>query len=335
MKLERKSSQTKKGGLPPLPGKAEEILDAIESGEILGASRSIRLINDVFQLHADHFQGDSGEDLVGEIRAWADYLIETRGALSPAVGNAIRVVLADLEEDVKNEPVSRVQDILRSRTVAFNENSQAKVQKIATVGANLLEEGDRVLTYDYSSTVTAVLRAAAEQSKRLNVVIPESRSLDGGRPILQEVTEMNHTALFITDVAMGHELRACHAVLVGAESLTADGGFWNTVGTCSLAILADYYHIPFYVPTELLKFDVRSLEGRYRDVSRVDISHLFTELESLINNKLVAADIDDLEFTPPELVTCYLTENGLTPPAQIKADALSVLGIDPLNSTAT
>ncbi len=327
MKSERKGDREKKADLPRLPDRAKEILNAIQSGEILGASRSIRLINEVFQLHVDRYQGESGDQLVGEIRAWADYLIETRGALSPAVGNAIRVVLADLEGETAGMPVSEVQEFLRARTEDFNRQSEANVQKIAEVGANLLRDGDRVLAYDYSSTVTAILRIVSEQSKQLMVVIPESRSLDGGRPILEEVVKLKHTALFTTDVAMGHELKDCSAVLVGVESLTADGGFWNTVGTCSLAVLAKYHGVPFYATTELLKFDVRSLEGRFRQVPRIDISHLFTEIHPLIDNDTVVAQIDDLEFTPGDLVTCYLTEAGITAPAQVKPESKKALGL--------
>lgn len=302
--------------LPSLPPEADEIIQKIQTGQILGASRSIRLINEAFCIQVDKSKEYSGKTLAIQVRKWADYLVATRGALSPAVGNAIEIVLKGLEECADSDRVEDVRDFLHTKTARYNRRSVEQVRRIAEYGANILHDRERVLAYDYSSSVNAILLQAAEEGKKLHIVIPESRSLNGGLPILRDLLQYHEDITFTVDVAIGNELKLCDAVLVGAESLTADGGFWTTIGTCSAAILANYYRVPFYVPTELIKFDPRSIEGLYRKVNRVKLQMFdFQDLTPLPNQVLV--ECNDLEFTPRNLVTAYITEEGMHPPETI------------------
>lgn len=302
--------------LPSLPPEADEIIQKIQTGKILGASRSIRLINEAFCIQVDESNLSSGKTLAIQVRKWADYLVATRGELSPAVGNAIEIVLEGLEECAESDRVEDVRDFLHTKTAVYNRRSVEQVRRIAEYGANLLHDRGRVLAYDYSSSVNAILLRAAEEGKQLHVIIPESRALNGGLPILRDLLHHHKEITFTVDVAMGNELKLCDAVLVGAESLTADGGFWTTIGTGSAAILANHYHVPFYVPTELIKFDPRSNEGLYRKVNRVKLQMFdFQDLTPL--SKQVLVECDDLEFTPHEFVTNYITEDGILPPEAI------------------
>lgn len=302
--------------LPGLHVEAYDIIYKIQSGEILGASRSIQLINQAFCIQVDESTEASGKTLARQIRQWADYLVETRGALSPAIGNAIGFVLKGLEDAAETDRVEDVRSFLHDRAEKYNQRSIEQVKQIARLGANLLRDGQTVMAYDYSSSVNAVLLQAAADGKKLHVVIPESRALNGGLPILRDLLPYRLEITFTVDVAIGQELRHCDAVLVGAESLTADGGFWTTVGTGSIAILARYHRVPFYVPTELIKFDPRSIEGVYRQVTRTKLTMFdFQDLTPLPDG--VATECDDLEFTPRELVTSYITELGILPPQAI------------------
>jgi ribose 1,5-bisphosphate isomerase len=302
--------------LPSLPPKAAEIIRKIQTGQILGASLSIRLINEAFCIQVDESPEDSGKILASQVRLWADHLVATRGALSPAVGNAIEIVLNGLEESAASDRVEDVQAFLHAKTGMYNRRSVEQVRKIAEYGANLLPDGGTVLAYDYSSSVNAVLIRAAKDGKRLHIIIPESRSLNGGLPILRDLLPHYEQITFTVDVAIGNELKQCDAVLVGAESLTANGGFWTTVGTASIAILAKYYRVPFYVPTEIIKFDPRSIQGVSRKSRRVKLPMFdFQDLAPLPER--VRVECDDLEFTPRDLITAYITEEGILPPESI------------------
>jgi len=314
--------------LPNLPVKALDIIQQIQSGQILGASRSIRLINDAFCIQVDESMEVSGNALAEQVRSWADYLVATRGALSPAVGNAIEIVLKGLEDIALSDRAQDVRAFLHAKTEDYNQSSVEHIQKIAQYGANLLHDGGTVLAYDYSSSVNAVLIRAAEEGKKLHIIIPESRALNGGLPILRDMLPYDNNITFTVDVAIGNELKRCGAALVGAESLTGDGGFWTTVGTGSVAVLARYHRVPFYVPTELIKFDPRSIVGVYRQVTRAKLPIFdFQDLTQLPER--VRVECDDLEFTPRTLVTGYITEEGLLPPEAILGAFHKMMGTIP------
>ncbi len=302
--------------LPLLPVRARQIAEQFESGSVLGASLTIRLISEILRIQADDSITASPERLATELQQTGDYFILTRGDQCPAVGNAIRWILRDLAQMSQGSSLEQLRDYIKRRTAEHDCKSLEDIEKIAHYGANLLHQGKKVLAYDYSSTVNAVLRQSAADGKKLTVVIPESRYLEAGIKILREMIPLGHDIIFTVDAAMGNELCNCEAVFVGAESLAANGGFWTTVGTRALAILANYYHVPFYVPTELNKIDVMSLKGVEPTVKREPI-RVFESIPELKDSKQISCVIDDLEFTPRELITSYITEDGVLPPEGI------------------
>lgn len=302
--------------LPSLPERALQIVEQFESGSVLGASLTIRLISEIFRVQANESKAISPDILAEELQQTGEYFIITRGDQCPAVGNAIRWILSDLIPMAKKSTLEQLRDYVDHRTKEYDRKSLEDIDKIAHYGANLLHQGKKVLAYDYSSTVNAVLRQAAADGKKLTVVIPESRYLDAGIKILREMVPLGHDIIFTVDVAMENELLNCEAVLVGAEALSANGGLWTTVGTRSLAILAKYYHVPFYAPTELNKVDVNSVKGMEREVKPEPIK-IFADIPELKDANQITCLLDDLEFTPRELITGYITEDGVLPPEAI------------------
>src|SRR5689334_10121645 len=131
--------------LPALPDRASETIQKILNGEILGASRSIRLINEAFCIQADASREESGKELAGEVRQWAEYLIQTRGTLSPGVGNAIQFILSGLEQAAAHDDVDVVRAYLHAQTERYNQHSLDNAKRIVEIGANLLRDGDHVM----------------------------------------------------------------------------------------------------------------------------------------------------------------------------------------------
>ena len=78
--------------LPPLPHlspPAQSLLDDILGTKVLGASRNIRQINDLFCLAVEDRASASADELRATLRQLGDYFIATRGKNTPAIGNAI------------------------------------------------------------------------------------------------------------------------------------------------------------------------------------------------------------------------------------------------------
>ena len=107
------------------------------------------------------------------------------------------------------------------------------------------------------------------------------------------------------------------------------GHAFNKIGTYSLAVLAEYHDLPFYIaaPKSTLDkdktFDQVIIEERDEDeVKQVTGETLFMEevIEVAITNKNSKAYNQAFDCVPPELITGYITPKGI-----VKADEL--LGI--------
>ncbi len=321
--------------LPELPAAARPLLDELLGGQSLGASRNIRQINDLLCIVAEQSQGRSGDDLRALLARIGGYFIATRGRNTPAIANSIRLLLAGLE-GLDAGSAADVRDALVRRRDESNARSLARAERMAEYGANLLSGATSILPFDYSSTMMAILKRLAERGERVRLIVPESRVLDGGRPIVREATGWGHSATYILDAAFAAFLPGVDAVLVGAETIQASGECWNTVGTYPLAVMADHFHVPFYVATELLKIDPLSFAGYRKPIQPHDCRALL-RAEDFETQEAVSTVQPELDSTPARHITAYVTEEGVMPPGQIFASARAFLerhGIQPESLSA-
>lgn len=302
--------------LPRLPKAVQSQIDLMHSGQTLGASRNLRQINDLFCMIADNWDTTSSFELVGTILKTGDVLALTRGKNTPAIGNAISMVLQGLD-DFRNREIGEIQTFINERRTQFNAESLRKRDLIANYGANVLKDCKTILPFDYSSSQMAVLKKLAERGEKLNLIVPESRDLDGGRPIVREGTEMGHTVHFMVDFAFTNYMREVDAVLIGAETIFANGDCWNTVGNFAICLAAQYFHVPMYVATELIKIDGRSFCGIRKEMKLDDYSKLLGYPETFQYPELIRVDAPAFDNVPANMIDAYITEEGVFPPASL------------------
>ncbi len=318
--------------LPMLPEAAQPIIAEIQ-GQSLGASRHIRLINDLLCAIADYWGTASSQALIDCLLATGDYFIETRGRNTPAVGNAICMVLRGLSQET-NLSIAQVRNLIHSRREEYNAESLRNVERIATYGANLFAGCKQILAFDYSSTMMAILKKLADRSLYKSLVVTEGRDLCGGPPIVKEATALGHTVHFVLDMAFHHYLGEVEAVLVGAETIFANGDCWNTVGSFPIAVVSQYYHVPFYVASELMKIDARSYQGIRKSMVLVDYSELFGYPDKFEHPEAVTVLAPNLDNVPASLINAYITERGVMPPESIWKEAslaLESIGAAPMS----
>ena len=319
-------------GLPKLPREAMDLVDILYSGKTLGASRNMRQINEIFMTIARTWKGTSAKELVETVRGTGNYIAKTRGKNTPSIGNAINKVLFGLEE-LAGGDVKDVLSFIKARGEDFNKTSISNVDKIATYGANLLAESKCILAFDYSSSMTAIIKKLGENGQKKHFVIPESRDLDGGRPIVKETIPYGHTVDFIIDMAVFHFIKQVDAVIIGAETVFADGSCWNTVGSYLIALLAQANHVPYFVATELIKIDPRSFGGYIKPLVSEDYSRVLDYPSDFEKTELINVHAPVFDRVPPAMIDSYITEQGVMPPYQIwrqSKEFLSDFGIDPL-----
>lgn len=139
----------------------------------------------------------------------------------------------------------------------FHEDAQL-CERMSQYGADLIQSGDSILTHCNTGglatagigTALGVIRKAHEQGKIIHVYVDETRPLlQGGRLTTWELKKLNIPYTLITDNMAGHlmALGKIQKVMVGCDRIAANGDFANKIGTYSVAVLAQYHKIPFYV----------------------------------------------------------------------------------------
>ena len=227
----------------------------------------------------------------------------------------------------RNQALS-VQEIykqLEEEAVAILEEDKAICRAMGKNGAALLPETATILTHcnagglataDYG-TALAVVYAAQEAGKSIKVYADETRPLlQGSRLTAWELQQSGIDVTVQCDVAAGFLMQQgkVDAVIVGADRITANGDIANKIGTYSLAVLAKYHNIPFYVVAPVSTFDFSLSKG-----TDIPIEQRKAEEVTCGMGKQTAPDgihvyNPAFDVTPNELVTAIVTEKGVVRP---------------------
>jgi translation initiation factor 2B subunit (eIF-2B alpha/beta/delta family) len=168
-----------------------------------------------------------------------------------------------------------------------------------------------LMTLSISGTVLDVLRACAATIER--VIVLESRPRYEGRETAAALAKRGIAVTLITDAQADIFLPFSQAVVVGADSVLADGGVLNKAGTALLAWAARGHNVPFYVLCETLKISPQHWTG---DLLKLEEK----EAEEVLEQPLVGVSVRNFyfDYTPPQLVTGVITERGILGRQQIE-----------------
>jgi translation initiation factor 2B subunit (eIF-2B alpha/beta/delta family) len=298
-----------KGGLSAPDETTLHYLWQIVDEGVLGASKHVTLGNELL-LHILGAYSDKGEALE-RARCVADFIARTRGQDTPVIGNSLALLLAGLDSEAEQVTA------LRQRIENWNKAAADRKNELVTIAANHLAGVCGVMAFDYSSTVAAIVVALAKANPDLIIVVPESRSIAGGARYLEEFLPAGLSVRYIPDAAIEYGLSLCDTVLLGVETLRADGSFLNTIGSRMIARLAMQQDNEVFGCTELLKLDMRSYEGHRPDPAIRNYDHPLHDGLSIKGMERADTRAPELEVIPAELTTAILTEYGPVPPQAI------------------
>lgn len=301
-----------------LPPKQRGAFDDITSQRVLGASRHIEMIGEMFTAIAK--AAADSETACQSIADAAAYFKETRGQASQAVTNAINLMTSGLS-GVIHKPIEEARAWIEGKRQDYFAGALRDLEKIVEYGAEVAADMDCIMVFDYSSTVNAFLRRIGKRP--LVVYIPESRCIDGGRAFVKTCLTAGHQVHFIPDAAMLFALKRCRAVFIGAETFYPDGTVFNTTGSDILARLCRDLRVPYYVLTPMLKVDTRAVYGRQKDP-------VVNDLAEGLAKRWTDAEKDGVDFSCPELlgvepefVTAFITEQGVIPSRAMFSPAMA------------
>ncbi len=228
----------------------------------------------------------------------------------------------------RDKSFNEIVHILEKEALNIWQEDIAMSKSMAAFGADLIKDGDGVLTHCNAGglatggygTAVGVFFKAKEEGRNFIVYVDETRPvLQGARLTSWELKQAGIEYRLITDNMSGFLMKQSRVnkVFVGADRIVRNGGFANKIGTYSVAQLAKIHNIPFYVVAPSTSFDLTlKTEGEIPIEERDSKEVIF------INGKPIAPVDSKVEnpafdITPPALVTAIITEKGvINPPFQ-------------------
>ena len=201
---------------------------------------------------------------------------------------------------------------MSSNVGLFLQNLEASREVTAEIGANRIRDGMLVLTHCHSSTVTRMIAKAKSDGKNFSVICTETRPAFQGRITAREMVELGIQTMFIVDSAARSYMGDVDLVVVGADAITSEGNVVNKIGTSSIAVLANEARKPFYVVSELLKFDPETLNGAYERIEQRNPSEVWSEAPQQLSVRNPAFDV-----TPSRYIQGLICEEGIIAPQSI------------------
>ena len=219
---------------------------------------------------------------------------------------------ADQGGDIRETLVAEAQ-LMADEDVAAN-------RRMGAFGAELIEDGDTILTHCNTGTMATVsygtalgvIRSAIAQGKKVKVIATETRPRQqGARITVYEALSDGIPTTLIVDSAVGIAMSRgmVDKVIVGADRVTRTA-VANKVGTFMIALAAKYHGVPFYVAAPKTTLDLA------RDSTNISIEERdpreVTEIRGRrITSKGVKVFNPAFDVTPLELVTAVITDRGV------------------------
>ncbi|KPK62315.1 MAG: methylthioribose-1-phosphate isomerase [Planctomycetes bacterium SM23_32] len=254
-------------------------------------------------------------------------LIQVRDCLATSRPTAVNLfwALQRMERTARDNadlPIPELKQRLLDEALRILEEDKDTCRRIGRRGAELLRDGDTVLTHcnagglataDYGTAV-AVLFAAKEQGKHVRAFADETRPLlQGARLTTWELRQAGIPVTLICDSTAAQVMKEgrVSAVVVGADRIAANGDTANKIGTYGLSVLAREHGIPFYVAAPASTFDLSLRHG-----SEIPIEQRDAEEVTRWGGRATAPDGIEVynpafDVTPAKNITAIITERGV------------------------
>jgi ribose 1,5-bisphosphate isomerase len=285
----------------------EQVRNDREHGSRWLVREAILILRDLAQGHEE-----SQEEQVRKLYKSAYELAQARPAMA-ALGSAVSRVM-NVQGGSRQPPKgARPQGMVATRVAQeatrLLEEYDTATGRIAAHAEPLLR--GHLMTCSISGTVLEVLGANRQHIERM--IVLEGRPRYEGRDMARELSKPGLAVTLITDAQADIFLPQCQGVVVGADSVLANGDVLNKAGTALLAWAARGHNVPFYVLCETLKISPkRWLEdpGHYAD----NLALLEEkEPEEVLEREIAGVTVRNFYFdrTPARLVSKLITERGI------------------------
>ncbi|GAB3418216.1 ribose 1,5-bisphosphate isomerase [Haloparvum alkalitolerans] len=288
-----------------------ETAEAIASMEVRGAATIAGAAADALAAQARATDADDADEFRETMRAAGRRLHETRPT-AVSLPNALRYVLRRMD----GADVATVRENVLDAAAAFDDRLDAAQDDLGQIGANRLQDGDTIMTHCHSTDALSCVEAALEQGKEISAIVKETRPRNQGHITAEALREMGVPVTLIVDSAARRYLDEVDHVLVGADSIAADGSVINKIGTSGLAVNARERGVPIMTAAQTIKLHPETLAGHTVEIEMRDEAEVIGEdAREAIGE--VTVENPAFDVTPPRYMDAIVTESGQFPPESI------------------
>jgi methylthioribose-1-phosphate isomerase len=214
-------------------------------------------------------------------------------------------------------------ELLEEARMIEREDQQACL-RIGELGAELITDDSKIMVHCNAGalatsgigTALGIIYRAQRNGKKFVVYSSETRPLlQGARLTSWELTKNGIETFTICDNMVATFMPEISLVLVGADRIAGNGDVANKIGTKGLAIIAQYYRIPFYVAAPVSTFDFALTSGEQIPIEERHEDEIRKFHDACIVASSAKICNPAFDVTPAELITGIVTEKFIvTPP---------------------
>jgi len=304
----------------------EDVFSAIKTLKIRGAPAIGLAAAFGLLLAAKRLKTNDRDKFLSSITRYSNYIKSCR----PTAYNLFYGIdrLNDIISRHSHLSVEDIVDVMEEECEKmFKEDIDAS-WAIAKFGETLIKNGARILTHCNAGalatggvgTALAPMYLANKKNKKIEIFVDETRPvLQGARLTMWELKRAGIKCTLICDSMAGFLMQQgkIDLVITGADRIALNGDTANKIGTYSVAVIANFHDIPFYVAAPISTFDFSIPSGKHIKIEERDIKEV-----TYIGGKRIAPSRINVynpafDITPSHLISGFITEKGIFSPQKL------------------
>jgi ribose 1,5-bisphosphate isomerase len=291
----------------------QKVIQDIKDLKIQGNTNIAKTVAKTLLDYVTHAKVEEFGLFISDVKSHAEKLANARPN-EPMTLNAVSFITKDIE-NLENQQQVRIKVIERIEN--FFKYVDESYEIIRTNGVDLLKNHKIFYTHCHSSLARDVLIRISKINPDILVINDETRPLYQGRitatKLALEGVKILHTIDSAASSVFFGDILKPEAVIVGCDGISVEGDLINKIGTLNIALAAKEANVPFYVVTQTMKIDLRSITGDMRIEQR--------NKDEVWKDRPNGVDILNPAFdlVPAKYITGgYITEKGLLRPEEFR-----------------
>ncbi len=272
---------------------------------------------------AQHSKAETSGDFIKETQATADHLATARPTavnLQWALDRCMAKLRSCPEGDTRDLKL-----VLQAEAQGIVDEDIAMCKRIGENGVALIPPNARILTHcnagalatsDYGTALSPIYQAQAD-GLNPKVYADETRPLLQGARLTAWELHRGGVDVTVNCDNMAGQLMSqgqIDLVIVGTDRIAANGDVANKIGTYSVAVLARYHQIPFYVATPYSTIDMNLPTGADIPIEQRNGDEVSNGFGRRTAPEGVKIHNPAFDVTPAELVTAIITDRKVIRP---------------------